>query len=83
VTDANNSMSSQLTILQDQIGNLDNVNATTTAAQITSLTNQIQMAYELTSRDPSPRARARASSGAIPRSPRCKRIRTSQPFMAR
>jgi hypothetical protein len=25
-------------------------NATTTAAQITSLTNQIQMAYELTSR---------------------------------
>jgi flagellar hook-associated protein 3 FlgL len=50
VTDANNSMSSQLKILQDQIGNLDNVNATATAAQITSLTNQIQMAYELTSR---------------------------------
>jgi flagellar hook-associated protein 3 FlgL len=50
VTTANNSMSSQLTILQDQVGNLDNVNATTTAAQITSLTNQIQMAYELTSR---------------------------------
>jgi flagellar hook-associated protein 3 FlgL len=50
VTTANNSMSSQLTILQDQIGNLDDVNATTTAAQITSLTNQIQMAYELTSR---------------------------------
>jgi flagellar hook-associated protein 3 FlgL len=50
VSTANNSMSSQLTILQDQVGNLDNVNATTTAAQITSLTNQIQMAYELTSR---------------------------------
>ena len=50
VTNANNSMSSQLTILQDQIGNLDNVNTTATAAQITSLTNQIQMAYELTSR---------------------------------
>jgi flagellar hook-associated protein 3 FlgL len=50
VTDANNAMSSQLTILQDQLGNFDNVNATTTAAQITRLTNQIQMAYELTSR---------------------------------
>jgi len=50
VTSANNSMSSQLTILQDQIGNLDNVNTTATAAQITSLTNQVQMAYELTSR---------------------------------
>jgi flagellar hook-associated protein 3 FlgL len=50
VTSANNSMSSQLTIVQDQIGNLDNVNATQTAAQISSLTNQIQMAYELTAR---------------------------------
>ncbi len=50
VTDANNSMSSQLTILQQQIGNLDNVNADATAAQINSLTNQIQMAYELTAR---------------------------------
>ena len=43
-------MSSQLTILQQQVGNLDDVNANTTAAQINSLTNQIQMAYELTSR---------------------------------
>jgi flagellar hook-associated protein 3 FlgL len=50
VTDANSSMSSQLTILQQQLGNLDDVNATTTAVQINSLTNQIQMAYELTSR---------------------------------
>ena len=50
VTDANNSMSSQLTILEKQVGSLDNVNANTTAAQITSLTNQIQMAYELTAR---------------------------------
>ena len=50
VTNANSSMSSQLTILQGQIGNLDTVNATATAAQISSLTNQIQMAYELTSR---------------------------------
>ena len=43
-------MSSQLTILQGQIGSLDNVNPTQTAAQISSLTNQIQMAYELTAR---------------------------------
>ncbi len=50
VTGATNSMSSQLTILQDQVGALDNVNTTATAAQITSLTNQVQMAYELTSR---------------------------------
>ena len=50
VTGANNSMSSQLTILQGQLSNLDNVNATATAAQISSLTNQIQMAYELTAR---------------------------------
>jgi len=50
VTNAVSSMSSQLTILQQQIGNLDDVNANTTAAQINSLTNQIQMAYELTSR---------------------------------
>ncbi len=50
VTSANSSMSSQLTILQVQIGNLDNANPTTTAARISSLTNQIQMAYELTAR---------------------------------
>ena len=50
VTNTNSSMSSQLTILQGQLGNLDTVNTMATAAQITSLTNQIQMAYELTSR---------------------------------
>ena len=50
VTNTNSSMSSQLTILQDQVSNLDNVNTTATAAQITALTNQVQMAYELTSR---------------------------------
>jgi flagellar hook-associated protein 3 FlgL len=50
VTSANSSMSSQLTIVQQQVGSLDDVNANTTAAQINSLTNQIQMAYELTSR---------------------------------
>ena len=50
VTDANNSMSSQLTILQGQLSNLDTANPTTTATEISSLTNQIQMAYELTAR---------------------------------
>jgi flagellar hook-associated protein 3 FlgL len=50
VTSANNSMRSQLTILQGQLGNLDNVNSTATATEISSLTNQIQMAYELTAR---------------------------------
>jgi flagellar hook-associated protein 3 FlgL len=50
VTNANSSMSSQLTILQGQLGNLDTANPPTTAAQISSLTNQIQMAYELTAR---------------------------------
>jgi hypothetical protein len=50
VTDANNSMGSQLTILQQQVDNVDNVNQDATAAKITSLTTQIQMAYELTAR---------------------------------
>jgi flagellar hook-associated protein 3 FlgL len=50
VTSANSSMNSQLTILQGQVGNLDNVNATATVAKVCSLTNQIQMAYELTAR---------------------------------
>ena len=50
VTNANSAMSSQLTILQNQIGGLDNVDQNANAATITSLTNQIQMAYELTAR---------------------------------
>jgi flagellar hook-associated protein 3 FlgL len=50
VTSANNAMSSQLTILQKQVDSLDNVDPNATAAQINSLTNQIQMAYELTAR---------------------------------
>ncbi len=50
VTDAHASMSSQSTILQKQVDALDNVDPNATAAQISSLTNQIQMAYELTAR---------------------------------
>lgn len=48
VTDANTNMAAQMTILQTQIGNLDNVNAYQTATQVTSLTTQIQTAYSLT-----------------------------------
>ena len=50
VTDANSAMSSQLTILQNQVDGLDDVDQNATAATIASLTTQIQMAYELTSR---------------------------------
>jgi flagellar hook-associated protein 3 FlgL len=48
VTDANDNMSAQMTILQTQIDNLDNVNAYQTASQVSSLTTQIQTAYSLT-----------------------------------
>jgi flagellar hook-associated protein 3 FlgL len=48
VTDANNSMSSQMTILQTEIGNLDNVNAQSVATQLNTLSTQLQTAYELT-----------------------------------
>jgi len=50
VTDANSGMSAQLTLVEQQVNTLDDVDQTATAAQITSLTNQIQMAYELTAR---------------------------------
>ena len=50
VTDANSSMSSQLTLLQQQVNGLDDVDQSATAAKISSLTTQIQMAYELTAR---------------------------------
>jgi flagellar hook-associated protein 3 FlgL len=50
VTDANSSMSSQLTLLQQQVNGLDDVDQGVTAAKISSLTPQIQMAYELTAR---------------------------------
>ena len=50
VTDANASMSAQSTILQKQVDALDNVDPNATAVRINSLTNQIQMAYELTAR---------------------------------
>ena len=48
VTDANTHMAAQMTILQTQIGNLDNVNPYQTATLVNSLTTQIQTAYSLT-----------------------------------
>ena len=50
ITDANSAMSSQMTILQTQIGAMDDVSADTVATQIGLLQTQIQTAYELTSR---------------------------------
>ena len=50
MTDANNTMSSQLTLLQKQVNGRDAVDPNATAAKISNLTNQIQMAYELTAR---------------------------------
>jgi flagellar hook-associated protein 3 FlgL len=49
VTDANDNMSAQMTILQTQIDNLDSVNPYQTATQVSSLTTQLQTAYSLTS----------------------------------
>jgi flagellar hook-associated protein 3 FlgL len=48
VTDANTNMSAQMTILQTQIGNLDNVNLYQTSTLVSTLTTQIQTAYSLT-----------------------------------
>jgi flagellar hook-associated protein 3 FlgL len=48
VTDASTSMSNQLTILQTQIGNLDDVNSNQIATQLNSLQTQLETAYQLT-----------------------------------
>jgi flagellar hook-associated protein 3 FlgL len=50
VTDANTAMSSQLTLVEQQVNSLDNVDQTAIAAKITSLTDEIQTAYDLTAR---------------------------------
>jgi flagellar hook-associated protein 3 FlgL len=50
VTDANNQISAQSTILQTQIGSLDNVNSYQVATEVSSLTTQIQSAYDMTAR---------------------------------
>ncbi len=48
ISQANASMASQMTILQNQVGSLDNVNAAATATQLNTLTTQIETAYQLT-----------------------------------
>ena len=48
VTQANSDMSSQMTVLKTQIGDLDNVDANTVATQLNSLTTQIETAYQIT-----------------------------------
>ena len=48
VTNATSSMSNQLTILQTQIGDLDNVDSSTVAVQLNSLSTQLETAYQLT-----------------------------------
>jgi flagellar hook-associated protein 3 FlgL len=48
ISDANSMMASQQTLLQTQIGNLDNVNASEVATNINALSTQLQAAYELT-----------------------------------
>ncbi|THD49344.1 MAG: flagellar hook-associated family protein [Bradyrhizobium sp.] len=48
VTNATADMSNQLTILQTQLGSLDNVNANQIATQLNSLQTQLETAYQLT-----------------------------------
>jgi hypothetical protein len=45
---ANTAMSSQMTILQTQVGNLDYVDANSVATQLNTLTTQIETAYQIT-----------------------------------
>lgn len=49
VSDATDSMASQMTFLQTQIGSLDDVNSSKISTQITTLSTQLETAYELTS----------------------------------
>lgn len=48
ITDANNLMSSQMTVLTTQTGNLDNVDAAQVATNLNTLSTQLQTAYQLT-----------------------------------
>ena len=48
VTNASESMSNQLTIIQTQIGNLDDVDSSAVATQLNSLQTQLETAYQLT-----------------------------------
>ena len=48
VTDANNAMSSQMKILETQIGNLDDVNSSAASTELTTLQTQLEASYEMT-----------------------------------
>jgi flagellar hook-associated protein 3 FlgL len=50
ITDANDAMSSQSTILETQIGKLDDVDSTTASTELTTLQTQLEAAYELTNK---------------------------------
>ena len=49
VTQANSAMSSQMTLLQTEIGRNDNVDAATIATELTALSTQLETSYQLTS----------------------------------
>lgn len=48
ITQANSEMSDQMTLLQTQIGNMDNVDPAEVATQLSTLTSQLQTSYQLT-----------------------------------
>jgi flagellar hook-associated protein 3 FlgL len=48
ITAANSSMSSQMTILQTAIGNMDDINPADIATQLTALSTQLETSYQLT-----------------------------------
>ena len=48
ITQANSQMSSQMTLLQTQLGKLDNVDPAKVATELSTLTTQLQAAYQLT-----------------------------------
>jgi flagellar hook-associated protein 3 FlgL len=49
VTQANSEMSNQMTLLQTEIGRYDNVNPAQVATELTTLSTQLETAYQLTS----------------------------------
>lgn len=50
ITQSNSAMNSQMSILQTQIGNMDDVNAEKIATQLNSLQTQLETAYQLTAK---------------------------------
>lgn len=48
ITQANADMGTQMSLLKNQIGSLDNINASQVATQLNSLTTQIETAYQMT-----------------------------------